>query len=183
MTQVEAGWYADPLGRAELRWYHGTGWGEQVRTGGSAGIDPIDAAGTPVWPAPQWQQAAATPAAARVAGAPSGVGRGTKTALWAVGVAFVLLLGIAVVAVLVLVRNVPRLTTDQIEEQVASSMSAQLGSAVTVDCPPVSLLAASDGTVECTATSVLLQRTARVEVTIRHAKVVDWEIVDTQPGA
>ncbi len=188
MSQAEAGWYADPLRRAELRWYHGAGWGEQVRTGAVAGIDPIDEAGAPRWPAPQWASPAAVPAAAPAtpvgAAVPGGrMGRGTKTALSAVLVAFVLLVGVAVVAILVLVRNVPRLTTDAIEDQVATAMSEQLGSAVTVDCPPVVYIASSDGTVECTATSALLRTTAQVEVTIRNAKVVDWEIIDTEPGA
>ena len=38
--QPRAAWYADPFGRHEQRWWDGARWGEKVRDGGTAGIDP-----------------------------------------------------------------------------------------------------------------------------------------------
>jgi uncharacterized protein YxjI len=40
MTSPAAGWYADPFGRAEARYYNGTEWTEHVSSHGRAGIDP-----------------------------------------------------------------------------------------------------------------------------------------------
>jgi len=36
-----ADWYADPLGRAELRYFDGTAWTEHVSTGGEQQVDPF----------------------------------------------------------------------------------------------------------------------------------------------
>lgn len=37
-----AGWYPDPLGRHELRWWGGVSWMDTVRDGDLQGVDPID---------------------------------------------------------------------------------------------------------------------------------------------
>jgi len=34
------GWYADPFGRYEQRWYDGTKWSEKIRSSELRGIDP-----------------------------------------------------------------------------------------------------------------------------------------------
>lgn len=192
----QPGWYADPLGRAELRWYHGAGWGEQVRTGAAEGLDPIDAAGTPLWPGPRWTVPVAPgvphaasgvplppvpPPGGPVAGrpAPGGMGTGTKLALWLVGLAFVVLVVGAVAAVVVLVRNTPRLTGDEIEREVGAAMSRRYGAVVSLDCPPVFYTGGADGTVECTATGSGFATVAYVEVVVRDATVVRWQVVDT----
>lgn len=182
----DPGWYADPLRRAQLRWYHGAGWGEHVRTGSTEGVDPIDAAGNPLWAAPRWS---APPAAAggpagppppvRPAAPGPGMGRGTKAALWAVLGVFVVLVAGGVVAVVVLARNVPRLTGGDIERQVGAAMSERYQTEVSLDCPPVFYTGSSDGTLECTATGVGFDTVAYVEVVVRDAKVSDWQIVDT----
>ncbi|HEX7097097.1 MAG TPA: DUF2510 domain-containing protein [Acidimicrobiales bacterium] len=44
------GWYPDPTGRHEHRYYNGTEWTEQVSDGGVIGLDPINS--TPVTGAP-----------------------------------------------------------------------------------------------------------------------------------
>lgn len=38
---VPAGWYADPVGRAEQRWWDGFTWTHHVANAGAVGIDPI----------------------------------------------------------------------------------------------------------------------------------------------
>lgn len=43
MTETPDGWYPDPLGRAEERYWDGTEWTSQVRTGGTESLDvPFD---------------------------------------------------------------------------------------------------------------------------------------------
>jgi hypothetical protein len=39
-SDVPSGWYADPSGRYELRWWDGNEWREQVASGGQQTIDP-----------------------------------------------------------------------------------------------------------------------------------------------
>lgn len=176
------GWYADPLGRAELRWYRGNGWGDQVRTGAVEGQDPIDLSGNPTLPQPRWPEPSGPAPAPRTARA--GIGRGTTVAVVAVVVVTVLLLAAAAVAVLVLVRNVPTLTGDQIETQVAVELSARLGAPVWLDCPTVAYAGSADGTLECTATGPSLDEPLRVEVVVRDAAVRRWEVLEPfEPGA
>lgn len=181
------GWYADPLGRAELRWYRGNGWGDQVRTGPVEGQDPIDLAGNPLWTEPRWTTAAPLPATRPVRPprpAGSRIGRGTTVAVVAVVLVTVVLLAAAAGAVVVLVRNVPTLTGDQIETQVAAQLSARLGAPVLLDCPSVVYAASADGTLECTATGPSLPEPLRVEVVVRDAAIRHWEVlVSFEPGA
>jgi uncharacterized protein YxjI len=40
MTNPAPGWYADPFGRAEARFYNGSAWTEHVSSHGRPGIDP-----------------------------------------------------------------------------------------------------------------------------------------------
>src|SRR4051812_32272754 len=40
MSSPASGWYADPFGRHELRYYDGTTWTEHVSSHGRAGVDP-----------------------------------------------------------------------------------------------------------------------------------------------
>ncbi len=181
------GWYADPLGRAELRWYRGNGWGDQVRTGAVEGQDPIDLTGNPLWSEPRWTTAAPPTGAGSVpptSAERAGIGRGTVVAIVVVVVVTVGLLAAAAVAVLVLVRNVPTLTGEQIEAQVAAELSRRLGTPVRVDCPSVAYAGSADGTLECTATGASLDAPLRVEVVVRDAAVRRWEVLETfEPGA
>lgn len=38
---VQPGWYADPLGRFELRWFNGVAWTADVSTSGDRFVDPL----------------------------------------------------------------------------------------------------------------------------------------------
>jgi uncharacterized protein YxjI len=40
MTTTQAGWFADPLGRHQLRYFDGTQWTEHVSSNGQTSIDP-----------------------------------------------------------------------------------------------------------------------------------------------
>jgi hypothetical protein len=181
MTGVEAGWYADPLGRAQLRWYDGAQWCEHVRSGQSGGTDPLAPDGTPVRTAPDW----ARPQGAAGAGAvPSpgpadypGLGRGTKLALGAVAAALIVLGVVGAAAVLTLVRGSGGLTTAGIETQVARALGLRWHTTVTVHCPPVIYLDSSGGTIQCTATDLANGRAARVQVLIKDAKLAGWSVL------
>ncbi len=174
MNGIAPGWYADPVGRAELRWYDGAGWGEQVRTGARSGYDPLDLAGAPRWPAPRWDAPPAGPPAA------SGGGRSAmRPGLWAVLIAFVVLLAVGTVALVVLLRNLPRLSGHDIERAVATSMSKEYGTTVVVSCPPALYTGSADGTLVCTARADGFASVARVQVIVRGAKLVRWEILET----
>ena len=50
---MDAGWFADPTGRAELRWWDGANWTEHVSTGGQVSTAPLSAAEPPVQGVPQ----------------------------------------------------------------------------------------------------------------------------------
>lgn len=39
-TDRQVGWYADPFGRFQQRWYDGEAWSEKTRTENVGGIDP-----------------------------------------------------------------------------------------------------------------------------------------------
>ena len=41
MSQVPAGWFPDPYGRYEQRWWNGTDWTANVATAGAQAIDPM----------------------------------------------------------------------------------------------------------------------------------------------
>lgn len=62
MSQVPAGWFPDPYGRYEQRWWNGADWTANVATGGAQAIDPMG--NSPVVPF-------ATPATATSAAAAS----------------------------------------------------------------------------------------------------------------
>src|SRR6187402_2542067 len=46
-TGAPQGWYDDPTGRYQQRYFDGSAWTEHVATRGSAGVDPISG-GSPV---------------------------------------------------------------------------------------------------------------------------------------
>lgn len=41
ITKVLSGWYKDPSGRSELRWWDGDHWTDHVHSSGRAGVDPV----------------------------------------------------------------------------------------------------------------------------------------------
>jgi hypothetical protein len=174
MSAVTPGWYADPLRRAKFRWYDGTTWGEYVRSDSGSGSDPLNDLGIPRYDEPRWDQP--EPAAVPTTTNRRRLGTGTKAAIWLASLGLVLLLVVGAVAIAVLVRNAPRLTTDEMQRTVAASMSDYLEVPVTVDCPPTFYVGDSNGTVECTATADG-GKVVTVQVTVRASKIVGWEIV------
>ncbi|WP_203135234.1 AIM24 family protein [Microbacterium sp. JZ31] len=69
---MDAGWFPDPTGRAQLRWWDGTSWTEHVSTDGQVSTAPL----TPVDAAMQEQQPAAHDIPQRAAAPAQGIGRG-----------------------------------------------------------------------------------------------------------
>jgi hypothetical protein len=105
MTDVTAaGWFADPTGRHELRWFDGTAWTDQVSDGGTVATDPVGVA----------------PAAA--AGSPGGGGRG-KVVLVAVAVVAVLAIGFVVLG------GDDGLSEDEAQERVDAAVEAGVDAA------------------------------------------------------
>lgn len=47
-SERRTGWYADPFGRHQHRWWDGSGWSERIRDGAGPGIDPIGIDPAPV---------------------------------------------------------------------------------------------------------------------------------------
>ncbi|MEO6821121.1 MAG: DUF2510 domain-containing protein [Candidatus Nanopelagicales bacterium] len=173
------GWYADPLARAELRWYDGAGWREQVRTAGTSGTDALDPEGVPLSALPTWEPDPLLPFGPSPSGAPRGLGRGTTLALVGVVAALLLLGVVGISALLVLVRNTGALTTSDIEQQIGTQLGEQRASPVSVSCPPVIYLGEDGGNIECTATDIQTGAQVRIQVTIKRAKVTGWTVLDS----
>lgn len=62
-TTAHPGWYPDPIGRHEYRYWDGTTWTEQVADHGATGTDPLDAMPPPT-PTPAPTPAVTVPVAA-----------------------------------------------------------------------------------------------------------------------
>ncbi|MGB8862273.1 MAG: DUF2510 domain-containing protein [Ilumatobacteraceae bacterium] len=94
MSINPAGWYPDPFGRAQTRWWSGAAWTEHVGTNGQSFIDPpVDASHAPVphEPVPMSVPApAATPGPPAVAAAPVKAGLSAMQKMGVVGVAALL---------------------------------------------------------------------------------------------
>lgn len=77
---MEAGWFPDPTGRAELRWWDGTTWTEHVSNGGVVSSAPLRPAQEesphPGGGAPQPREEAPQAAFAAQPGSGQGIGRG-----------------------------------------------------------------------------------------------------------
>jgi hypothetical protein len=54
MTTSQPGWYPDPQGRAEQRYFDGTQWTDNVSNAGVQSTDPVNAPATPAAGAPGW---------------------------------------------------------------------------------------------------------------------------------
>jgi hypothetical protein len=50
---ADAGWYPDPRGRHEHRYFDGTAWTDHVADGGRGSMDPVNAPSPPPGPAPE----------------------------------------------------------------------------------------------------------------------------------
>ena len=101
MTSNQPGWYPDPFGRAQVRWWSGSDWTDHVATNGQEYTDPPVAGATPAAPAAAAAPApmaaapmAAAPMAAAPAAAPAGK-KATTQMLAIVGVVALLVGGLA----------------------------------------------------------------------------------------
>ena len=54
--QVQAGWYPDPVGDHDLRWWDGSAWTETVRTGLAQTTAPLARQGVPAEENVVWQR-------------------------------------------------------------------------------------------------------------------------------
>jgi hypothetical protein len=136
----EPGWYPDPSGSTNLRWWNGVSWSDATH------------------PLPGATEASVPPAAYPTifgddpeAAPPRTKGRSTGCA-----VALVILLlavaGIAVAVLLSAVSNRSLLDTGVVEQRIAEDLSASTGLTTTVVCPDEVTIAAGD-TFGCTATT------------------------------
>jgi hypothetical protein len=120
MSTTPAGWYADPTGRSEHRYWDGSRWTEHVSNRGLAGTDPIDAYGTPLDPtvSPFRPVPIATQPTSDVR---TGL-RAVPWWAWAVGVA-VLLVVIGAVAVALPTSEGKEVTTETLETRATTTSS------------------------------------------------------------
>jgi hypothetical protein len=149
-SSPEPGWYPDPSGSANLRWWNGVSWSDSTHPLPGA---PAASAPPPTYPTifGDEEQTAAAPGA-----------RGP----WRSVVLVVLLLAVAGIAVAFLLSAISSralLDTANIEQQIAETLSQSSGLTTTVTCPDEVTVAAGD-TFTCTATTDD-GRTAQIEVT------------------
>lgn len=79
---MQAGWYPDPMGRFEFRYFNGTAWTADVATDGARQIDQLGTAPTPVAPPPS----SAGPGIAAGGFAPTAPTNGLSTAAMVLGI-------------------------------------------------------------------------------------------------
>jgi hypothetical protein len=121
MSTTPAGWYADPTGRSEHRYWDGSRWTEHVSNRGLAGTDPIDAYGVPLDPtvSPLRPVPIATQATGDVR---TGI-RAVPWWAWAIGVA-VLLLVVGTVAIVIPTDDGKEITTSTLETRPTTTTRA-----------------------------------------------------------
>jgi Domain of unknown function (DUF4333)/Protein of unknown function (DUF2510) len=146
----EPGWYPDPSGSPNLRWWNGVSWSDSTH--------PLPGASP---------QSAPAPAYPTIFGDDPGPATGRRgRGPWVAVAMVVVLLGIAAVAVAFLfsaVSSQTRLDTAVVEQQIAEALSQSSGLTTTVTCPDEVTIATGD-TFTCTATTDD-GRTAQIEVT------------------
>ncbi len=160
----EPGWYPDPSGSPNLRWWNGVSWSDSTH--------PLPGASP---------QSAPAPAYPTIFGDDPGPTTGRRGRGAGVAIAMVVvLLGIAGVAVAFLfsaVSSQSRLDTAVVEQQIAEQLSAASGLTTTVICPDEVTIAAGS-TFLCTA-STEDGRTARIEVTQKDDQGnVSWDSLE-----
>jgi hypothetical protein len=149
-SSPEPGWYPDPAGSPNLRWWNGVSWSDATHALPGASPQSIPA---PAYPS--------------IFGDDPGPADGRRgRGAWVAVAMVVVLLGIAGVAVAFLfsaVSSQTRLDTAVVEQQIAERLSLTSGLTTTVICPDEVTIAAGS-TFMCTATTDD-GRTALIEVT------------------
>lgn len=132
----QPGWYPDPSGAPALRWWNGVTWSDSTHPlSPDAEAAPVPAA-PPTAPLPTthvWSPV--VPATAGEATAPDPAPR---RRWWIPVVALVAVLGLAGLAISALVGALggpDRLDTGAVEERIASDLTRQAGTPITVTCP------------------------------------------------
>lgn len=150
-SSPEPGWYPDPSGSPNLRWWNGVSWSDSTHALPGA---PAASAPAPAYPTifgDEQQASSAAPGR-----------RGPWRSILLV-VVLLSVAGIAVAFLLSAVASRALLDTANIEQQIAESLSQSSGRTTTVVCPDEVTVAAGD-TFTCTATTDD-GRTAVIEVT------------------
>jgi hypothetical protein len=179
-TSPEAGWYPDPAGGGDLRWWTGVAWTDDTLP------HPWSSTATPTAPVPAFpvitsappatsvpaayssaapgpgatpdpdpDPLAADPFAAAPDAADAGPPRRRRGRIWLfVGIVAVLVAAVAGVVVLLgSIAARSQLDMAAVEAQIATQLTDDTGVATTVDCPD-SVAIAAGTTFTCTATAV-----------------------------
>jgi len=163
-TTPAAGWYPDPAGGEDLRWWTGVTWTDEVRPSPWATATPTSAApadpvvtSAPPTAAPAWVLepggtlgSVAAAAEATDDEARSGTGRGMWIVVGAIVVVIALVSG--TVAALGSLSSRSKLDMTAVEEDIAHRVAQRTGQVATVDCPD-SVDIESGATFTCSVTT------------------------------
>ncbi|MEI8056152.1 MAG: DUF4333 domain-containing protein [Actinomycetes bacterium] len=154
----EPGWYPDPAGGQQLRWWNGTNWSNSTHLPLTAPAPSPLAAPGPLPPQPPTPAAPSAPPGGHHSAVPAfatseAPPQANRFRVWFTLLFVVLLITAIVVAAMALIytRNRSLLDVRGIEQQVSAVLSSEGQTSISVRCPE-SVPVAADNTFECTAT-------------------------------